>query len=204
MDLFAWATSDPKLAAYMIFGILILCGLGLPLPEDILLIALGYLWYNGAIHYATAFGFAFVGVIIGDSLLYLVGRTIGPNLFNHKILLKLISPRKINRAKARFRLYGLWAVFFGRFVVGVRSVVFFTAGATRVPYFRYIWADFLAAIASIPFWIILGFIFGHHIEKLIDYIKQGKMIAFWGLLGIIGGYLIFHQITNKVRKYRKN
>jgi membrane protein DedA with SNARE-associated domain len=192
--------SNPETAAYVIFFVLVACGLGLPVPEDIPLIALGFLWHSQSIGLATALGVGFGGVLIGDSLLYFLGRWIGPTLFRHKLLLKVMSPRKINRTKARFRRYGLWVVFFGRFMMGLRAVVFFTAGATRIPFHKYLWVDFLAALVSIPVWIGLGRVFGEEIDHLLLMIKQGKTIAIWIVLGIIAGYGLLHLIISRRQK----
>ena len=64
-------------AYLIIFGVLVLCGLGLPLPEDLSLIFGGYLAYNGAVRLPVMIAVGFVGILCGDSLIYLAGRRVG-------------------------------------------------------------------------------------------------------------------------------
>src|SRR3982751_5532231 len=61
----------------MLFGLLFLCGVGLPLPEDIPLLAAGVLVANGKMHLAVAAVCAWCGIIGGDVLLYHLGRRYG-------------------------------------------------------------------------------------------------------------------------------
>ena len=199
MDLFSWAVSHEGSSVYFLFFLLISCGLGLPIPEDIPLIALGYIWHLEDTSAFKAFLAGFAGVLIGDVALYFIGQKFGPELFKHKILLKIFDPSRINRTKARFRKYGLWVVFFGRFVAGVRAVVFFTSGATRIPFRKYILVDFLATLISVPVWIGLGSYFGDEIDDLLHIVKSSKEVAFWAVIGLISLYVLIKIIISQVR-----
>jgi membrane protein DedA with SNARE-associated domain len=156
-DLFIALTDLSGIGAYaVVFGILIACGLGLPLPEDIPMLASGYLCWEGTMEPYAAFANAMLGVLIGDSMLYYLGRRIGTGFLS-----RLFKPKRVLRVRAYFRKYGVGFVFFGRFMVGIRGLVFFTAGATRVKYSRFLLLDGLAALLSVPIWITLGWGLGH-------------------------------------------
>jgi membrane protein DedA with SNARE-associated domain len=197
MDLFAWTISHESMSVIFIFAILLLCGVGFPVPEDIPLIALGYLWHLEQTELVIALLVGFSGVLLGDSILYSIGRKFGPELFRHTILLRIFKPKRINRAKARMRKYGLWVIFVGRFLAGFRAIIFFTAGATRVPFKKFIIVDFLAAFVSIPVWIGLGFYFGGEIDGLLNFISSSKYIALLSLLGIVVLYILIKSIASK-------
>src|SRR5262245_58089165 len=91
----------------VIFGILLACGLGLPLPEDIPMIASGYLSWDGTMQIYPAFATCMVGVLVGDTMLFYLGRRIGPAFLG-----KLFKPRRVLRVRAYFRRYGVGIVFF--------------------------------------------------------------------------------------------
>ena len=70
-------SSHGPVAYGSVFAILVACGLGVPLPEDISLILGGFLVYEGAaqLHWMMLTGF--LGILVGDSLIYLAGRKLG-------------------------------------------------------------------------------------------------------------------------------
>ncbi len=69
-------------AAYLtILGILFACGLGVPIPEDITLIAAGILASAGSISLPGAYIVGYVGVMVGDTLLFFTGRKYGHKVF---------------------------------------------------------------------------------------------------------------------------
>ncbi len=152
-DFFITLTNMHGVGSYaVVFGLLVACGLGLPLPEDIPMLAAGYLCWDGTMHPEAAFAIAILGVLIGDSILFYFGRRIGP-----AFLSRLFPPKRVRRVRAYFRKYGQGFVFFARFLVGLRAAVFFTAGATHVPYRRFILLDGSAALLSVPIWMGLGY-----------------------------------------------
>ncbi len=64
-----------------LFAVLALCGLGLPVPEDVALLAGGFLVHRGITAYPATIAVALVGVVAGDNLLFLIGRRFGSGLF---------------------------------------------------------------------------------------------------------------------------
>ncbi|HUP57833.1 MAG TPA: DedA family protein, partial [Bdellovibrionota bacterium] len=75
---------------FLIFGILLACGLGLPIPEDITLFAAGLLAYYGIANLWVMIAMCMVGVLLGDSIIFWLGATYGRKLtkkwFFHKLL----------------------------------------------------------------------------------------------------------------------
>jgi len=59
-----------------------------------------------------------------------------------------------------------------RFMPGVRAVTFFTAGSAGMPYARFICFDGLAALASAPAFVFLGFRFGRQLQRVIELLKR--------------------------------
>jgi len=120
-------------------GIAILAGLILlenlfpPIPSEAILPFAGYLVFEGTFGFAPALLAATAGSVVGALLLYALGRYGGrPMLLRHGRMLRLTSA-KLDRADDWFDAHGPKVVFLGRMVPGVRSLVSFPAGASRMP-----------------------------------------------------------------------
>lgn len=208
--LFEFLTDLSGGVAYLIiFGILVACGLGFPLPEDIPLIATGYLIWDRTLTWFGGIAVTLLGVVIGDSILFFIGQRLGLKILN-KQKKTLFSPKRVGRAKAYFRKYGAKVVFFARFVVGLRSVVFFMAGAMHMDFKTFISLDFLAALISVPLWIVGGFylgtIFGDEISSLLLKLKEIKFVITTVILVLVVGVIarsLFQYRTSKKKVLRK-
>ena len=156
----------------VLFFVLTLCGIGLPLPEDVPMILAGIFVAKGDMHFAGALAISIAGVLAGDTLLYLAGRRLGKKALRSPLIEKKLGKRRLRRLRALYRLRGDRVVFFARFVMGVRLVAFFLAGALAVRYRRFLLLDGLGALLSVPIWIALGTWLGHtygdDIQKVLD------------------------------------
>ncbi len=157
---------------YIPFIILIFCGLGLPLPEDILLIMLGYLVFNGygTIYKALFLGYA--GIMIGDSIIFLLGKRYGVQILKNRFFSKIFTKERLKRAKRFIMDHGKKTIFFARFLPGLRSAVFFSCGTLKAKFRTFFLIDSLAALLSAPIFVFLGYFFGDKIEVLIEYVKR--------------------------------
>lgn len=182
-----------------LLGILVIASLGLPIPEDIPLIAAGVL-LNLRPDIASWPGACFVallGIMTGDLILYRMGRHLGPGVIKHRLVRPFVTPERFERAVKMFHRYGTWFCFFGRFFMGIRAVMCVTAGATRYPYWRFFLADFAGALLSVPFFIGLGYWFAYQIPLLRHYMTQIQWIM---LIAAILGAVIAVKIYLVRRK----
>ena len=165
-----------------LLGILIIASLGVPIPEDLPLIAAGVVLARSP-ESASWFGvilFSLMGIMSGDTILYSLGRHWGPSVCEHRFVRWLITPRRFRRMQHHFSRWGAWMCFFGRFVVGIRAVMCLTAGATRFAYWRFFLADFTGALLSAPLFVFLGYWFANTLPKLRSYVQWIE----WGLLAL--------------------
>lgn len=114
------------------------------------MLATGLLVAKGAIHLIGALTVGYAGVLSGDMALYTIGRKVGRKALSHPRLSKLISPATLEKTSARFQRFGAGAVFAARFVAGTRIATFLSAGVLGVPFRRFILADGLAALITVP------------------------------------------------------
>lgn len=80
-----------------IFLILLACGLGIPIPEDITLFAAGILTYYGVCDVWTMIGVSLLGVLIGDSFVFWLGHRFGRRLITKWPFRLFLNEEKIDR-----------------------------------------------------------------------------------------------------------
>lgn len=173
--------------AFMLF----LAGLGFPIPEDIPLIYGGVMASQGHMNAYAHFVVSIVFILIGDYCLYRIGRRLGDSADAPGFVQKVLTPKAKAKVNGMFERFGAWAVFFGRFIAGVRAVVFLTAGMSRFPVWKFLLLDFLAALVSVPIWIYLGFWAGQNWEIFLE---KAKVYNMWLLVGLgviaVIGYVV--------------
>ena len=140
--------------------ILVCCGLGLPLPEDVALITGGILaGYGpprgvGSVWGMVAIGL--VGILLGDSVIFRAGQTYGEKLLETR-LGRHIPGERVQRTIHLFEKHGAKFIMVARFLPGVRAVTYFVAGTSGVPFWKFLFYDGIAACASAPAWVFLGY-----------------------------------------------
>ena len=145
-----WLETVPAVAVYSLVGLVIgLESLGIPLPGEIILVSSALLAsQNGEIDPVVLGASATAGAIIGDSIGYAIGRKGGRPLLawlGDKFP-KHFSEGHIATAERSFEKWGMWAVFFGRFVALLRIFAGPLAGVLRMPYWKFLIANVLGGI----------------------------------------------------------
>ena len=98
-----------------------------------------------------------LGVLAGDGFMFVAGRVWGQKILKFKPIARVMTPKRYAQVQEKFDKYGNWVLFVARFLPGLRTAVFVTAGISRkVSYLRFILMDGLAALISVPVWIYLG------------------------------------------------
>jgi membrane protein DedA with SNARE-associated domain len=176
----------------IVFAILVACGLGVPLPEDISLILGGFLAYEGKAQLVPMMGVGLLGIIVGDSLIFFAGRRLGTHVGTQPkgLLARVVTPEKRATVAGLFQKHGEKIVMIARFLPGVRAVTYFTAGSVHMKYRRFILFDGLAALVSAPLFVFLGHHFGDELHMLIDGIRKGQTWVFIVLGAAVALYLV--------------
>ncbi len=181
-----------------IFVILLACGMGLPIPEDLALIAGGILTYYGVCDVWLMIAVGLFGVLLGDSIVYYLGHRFGRRLLKKWPFRVIIDEAKIESIRVKLHEHGAKLLFTARFMPGVRSTVFFAAGLLHYPYRKMILFDGLAAFLSVPAIIYSVYHFGDVLESVIRWIKKVE-----GGIVILIALVVVWVVFKLVRKHRK-
>lgn len=196
LDLLAFLTPYGTHSLIVIFAILLACGFGLPMPEDIILISAGILASHGIIDLYHAHLVCFFGVIIGDGIIYLLGMKLGPQIKNRGPFKKILTPERNERVTEIFRKYGTKVIFMARFMPGLRMPIFLTSGMFHVKWWIFLGLDGFAALISVPVWVYLGYLFGSNLEQL-EKITHQFQVALYTALGLAIVFFIVKIILKK-------
>ncbi len=187
--------------AYVImFAILLACGFGFPMPEDIVLVTGGILSSQGITDFWMTNAVCMAGVLLGDGVIFTMGKQFGPRIKQFRFVSRVLTPEREKKISQWFARFGEQVVFIARFAPGLRMPVFMSAGIFQVSYWKFFVLDGLAALISVPAWIWLGNFFGSQLDVLEEKVRQFQ----YGLYGVLGFAIIaiFLAVWGKKRFQR--
>lgn len=171
------------------FGLLLLCGLGVPVPEDIVLVVAGALGEMDGRAWLQVSLLMYVGVVAGDTMIFLAGRHLGQRLLASSWLQRILPAQKQIKVENVMERYGAAALFVGRFLPGLRAPIFFTAGSMKVSLVKFVFFDGVAALVSVPVFVWLGHWlwaeFSENLDDLQEALAETHQYSLWVTLAIV-------------------
>ncbi len=175
-------------------------GLGFPMPEELPIVLGGAL--SGSEHaiWWLMLPVCIVGVVIGDSFLYLIGRFWGARLVQIPFVRDhLLTPERLESISENFDKHGIKILLFARLTPGIRAPIFLTAGISRLAPTKFLLADSLYAIPGVSLLFCGGFWFT---DSMVDLIKSeaGKVKPIIILVVLVGvtAYVIYRFLRKPV------
>jgi membrane protein DedA with SNARE-associated domain len=168
--------SDPNLLlqhwGYLaIFAVVILGNMGLPIPEETILILAGYLVWDGQLRLPIVLGVGIFSAVLGDNLGYWMGRGFGRRAIERYGHWILVTPERLDVTQQFVTRYGAMAVFVARFLPGLRFLAGPVAGITGLRPVPFIVANVLGASLYVPGTVAAGYAIGY---GLGDYLTRAE------------------------------
>lgn len=179
-----------------VFIALFLTSVGFPVPEDIILLAAGFVTANGFAKLELMIPVTLVSVLLGDLIMYGLGYKFGERIYTWKPFCYFFTQSRIDRIHKFYKRYGKSTIFVSRFAAGLRAWIYLSAGASKMAIGYFILMDSLAALISVPLLVWLGFHFEGEIKQIVFFIGRIKL---WVLLFIVLGVVLI-VVRNKIRK----
>jgi membrane protein DedA with SNARE-associated domain len=179
-----------------IFLVLVLGGLGLPVPEEAPIIVAAILARKGTMHWIPALGSCFAGVLVGDFVVYFLGFFYGEKVLSFPLTRKFLTRAREAQIKGYFHRHGVKILILGRFAVGFRTAAYLTAGILRLPTLKLFLTDLCAASFSTLLMFGLGYAFATKVEEGFNEAKQYITPAI--ALGL-AGWLLHRYIKARMR-----
>ena len=172
-----------------LFLILLGGGVGLPIPEDMSLIAGGVLAQHRVLRLLDVIVVGIVAVVCADWIIYLMGRRYGHDIVKLPLLARLFGAGRLDMVRSAVERHGVRAVFAARFVFGFRMVTFLGAGTFGVSPYRFGLAEAAGTVVFVPAMVTLGFLFSDRAERIVhDVTRAQHWLLLLGLVAL-GGYL---------------
>jgi membrane protein DedA with SNARE-associated domain len=149
-----------------VFGLLVAGGVGVPVPEELIQLTTGYLARRGVLSLVPGIVVAWTGLVLGDFLLFRLGRSHGPRILGSRHVARVLTPRRRAFIERHFARHPVLTIVLARHASGLRLPVFAMAGASGVRSTTFLLADGLSALASVPLVVGAGWYFAGHIEEL--------------------------------------
>lgn len=182
--------------------LLSLSGLGLPIPEEVVVVTAGFLSHDGEIFkWQYAYLACLGGALAGDIVVYSIGRYLGHGFFKrYPWFARLMHEEREAKMEQMIQKHGLKVFFVARFLVGVRVPLYLAAGVVRMSWPRFLLINSFCAttVVSLTFW--LGYRYGNSVVETIRNSQNGLAIIV-SLAIAIG--LTFYLLRRRRRKMLK-
>jgi membrane protein DedA with SNARE-associated domain len=196
--LLGWFTKFHYLAPFIV---LMLCGLGAPLPEEVTLIGCGFLWHNGDVRFLPITVVCTVAILLGDSIPYWLGRHYGLAALKTKWVAKVLHPERFAKLERRFEDNKNWSIFTCRFLPGLRIPGYLVAGTLRMSFTRFLVIDSLGVVLSVPTSIYLSKIvfdkFGDEFDKAQKSVSHFNHILLGAAIALVVGVIVWRLIRRR-------
>lgn len=143
-----------------IFVLLMLGIIGLPVPDETILLFAGYLSFKGDLRLEPTLATAFLGSACGISVSYAIGRIVGPHAVVKFAPLLHIRPAHLSQTYQWMERWGKYVLLIAYFIPGVRHVAALMAGASQLPSSVFARFAYSGALVWSGTFIGLGFVTG--------------------------------------------
>lgn len=200
---------EPAMVYSLIIAIMIASSFGLPIPEEVTLISVGFIShmaihpemfpppYEGAVSVKPALVafVCFASVFLSDFLVFMLGRRYGTRMLRSKYFAKYRDSNSMRRVERFTEKYGALACGIFRFTPGLRFPGHFACGSMKIPIWKFVLVDGLAALVSVPTQVLLIAFYG---EVMLEFLKEFKIVVFSFL-----GLLVLLYLANKLIKSKR-
>ncbi len=164
--------------------------------EDVPTITAALLAAAGNLTWQAGFLGVFLGIWVGDALLYLLARSVGRPLLQRPWALRFLNPAAVARSEKWFSEKGTWLLLSSRFVPGTRLPTYLAAGFLRLPFGRFL----LVTGTAVAVWTVgiflLAKMFG---PDLLRWLKQWNSSG-WAILPLVVALALLLRLSVKFGK----
>jgi membrane protein DedA with SNARE-associated domain len=181
-----------------IFGLMILESSSLPVPSEVILPFSGFLVSEGRLNFWITLTVATVAALAGSLIDYYIGYKGIEALTRRKVLGRvLLSMDQLTYAGKWFNKYGSWAIFLGRLVPGIRTLISFPAGAAKMPLAKFLAFTAAGCILWNSILIYVGYYLGNNWTEVAGVSHYILIAVVAALVAIFVAYFVRRQRKRK-------
>ncbi len=184
----------PKFIGVTAFVVILLLAAATLITEDLTCITAGVMAAQGRIDFALAAFACFLGIYVGDLLLFLAGRWLGRAALSRAPVKWFVSERAVERGSEWFQHQGAKVIFISRFLPGARLPTYFAAGALRTSFWKFALYFAIACAVWTPLLVGLAMLLGKGLVESALFAGQGVLLK-----AFIAAILIYLIVKTLVR-----
>lgn len=171
-----------------------------PLPGEVLMTYCGFLIREQKLNWILSILAASCGVILGVTLSYFIGRSLGAPFFEKYGHYVHMDGKRLDRVSNWFKRYGNKLLVITYFIPGIRHITGYFSGLTKISYKRFAINAYIGAFIWTATFISLGKVLGASWEKYSTIIKKYLIIGCLLTVLLIGIIYIYKKYRHKIHK----
>ena len=177
---------------WAVAGLIALESMGIPLPGETALITAAVL--AGATHdlnIVLVIGSAAAGAIVGDSIGFWIGHGLGARLLTRYGSRVGLTEQRLKLGRYLFLKYGGRTVFFGRFIAILRTLTALLAGASKMPWPKFLLFNAAGGIVWASAYGLAAYLAGELIHRISGPLSFGFLAL--GAVAVMGGAIFLRR-----------
>jgi membrane protein DedA with SNARE-associated domain len=187
-----------------VFTALVVSAFGVPIPEELPIITGGVLvgkeWDNpnSWMKWWLMLPVCIAGVVVCDTILYVIGRKWGAKLLKRKWVQRhILAPEKRDKIEKNFHDYGIAILLVARLLPGIRSPMFIMSGVMKLPFRKFIIADMLYAIPGVNLLFWLSYWFTDQFLRAFQKVEGNRPLITAVVLAAVSGFLAYQFLIKR-------
>jgi membrane protein DedA with SNARE-associated domain len=182
-----------------IFLVLFVAGLGAPIPEEAPILAAGILSSQQIIRWWLALLVCFAGVLSGDVVLYWIGHHWGEHILDWRVTRFVLTPAREKVLIEKYHRHGIKIVFAARFVAGFRAAAFLTAGIVRIPFWKFLLVDGVAALVGVPLGFGVAYLFTDQLPAILHGVHRAERLLMLAAMVVLAAAIAYAAYRKSLR-----
>jgi len=192
-----WVTQYGYIA---IFSLLMFGIVGLPIPDETMLVFSGYLISQGHLQPVPTLVVAFLGSACGSTLSYVIGRTLGLGFIHKWGRYVHVTEARMDTVHRWFDRIGHWALFIGYYIAGVRHFTAIVAGTSCLEYRHFAPYAYGGAFVWVSTFLGIGYYFGEHWREVSEMVHHNLLWISAVVIAIAVSYWLYWRSKRKRSK----
>jgi len=197
---FAWLSAHGYGALYLLLALGVV---GLPIPDETLLVFTGYLIFRGDLNPLGAFAAAVAGAWTGISGSYLIGRTLGVGVVHRYGKYIHFTENRLAYVHRWFDRIGHWMLVVGYYIIGVRHFTAIVAGMSKLEYPTFIAYAWTGGALWVATFLTLGYFLGENWRPMAELVHQYVAYASVAIIALAGLWYFFWKKPRKQIRTRR-
>lgn len=187
---------------WLLFGVILLAGVGIPISEEILIVPAGFLIERGVFPLWGTVAAAWFGVVLADLMWMLLVRRFAHRLLRIRFFRRMFHPRRLLEFKSSLDRWGAWVVVMGRIIPAARTPVITAAGLAHMPVGRFLLGECLGAAKSVGWQLFIGWLIAKGLGSFLHnrYVRDAMLVGIG--VAVLIAFIWWWRRRNRPRKHR--